>query len=577
MPGWLARAAWMSISSAARSTTASATRFFRFSQDDEPIFESGGLGLAAADVLLDQVDLGDRHVELGPLGELEEQRLLGVLVRLVDELQAAVAGDPVVDVDDQVALVQVEEAVDRPALVAPAGRRPADVGAGEQLVIADDERPGVDHVEARRGSGRRSGRSRPDWAISVSAKTSPSRSTSAALWQAIRTRSPAAAPSSSALTLVSSPENRSTLSIRRWQVVSSESAGEGRERDRRELDQPREASLSTREQPARVVDPAEVVPALLAEVVRLDQGDPGPLGEDSRRRGRSWSGRRRRAAGRRSASTESHRSSERWVSGSNGRIDSTSSPKNSMRTGSAASGGKTSRMPPRRLNSPATSTTSTRVIPRSTSQAVSSSTGDDVADRGSSATIRASASGVGTGCKQRLERRDDEPGRRRPRQALDHPEPAAEDLVAGARPRAGRRVPGGEDLGDDPGEGRHVVAEVVDVADVGQDDHQRLRRMQPERRRGERAGRAPGAVDRRAAAVLERGEDLRETRRALDQPGQVLELGDGGRRCLGRGCPGHSEIGRVRDTPNETRRGAHARRDRGLWTVLRRILIFILF
>ncbi len=66
--------------------------------------------------------------------------------------------------------------------------------------------------------------SRPDWASSVSAKTSPRRSTSAALWQAIRTWSPAEALSSSALTLARSPENRSTLSIRRWQVVSSESA-----------------------------------------------------------------------------------------------------------------------------------------------------------------------------------------------------------------------------------------------------------------------------------------------------------------------------------------------------------------
>ena len=107
------------------------------------------LGLAAADVLLHQVDLGDRDVELGPLGELEEQGLLGVLGRLVDEVQAAIPGDPVVDVDDQVALVQVEEAVDRPALVAPAGDRPADLGAGEELVIADDQRPGVDQVEAR--------------------------------------------------------------------------------------------------------------------------------------------------------------------------------------------------------------------------------------------------------------------------------------------------------------------------------------------------------------------------------------------------------------------------------------------
>ena len=92
IPGWLARWAWMSISSCARSTTASATRFFRFSQVDEPIFESVGLGLAAADVLLHQVDLGDRDVELGPLGELEEQRLLGVLGRLVDEAAARDSG-----------------------------------------------------------------------------------------------------------------------------------------------------------------------------------------------------------------------------------------------------------------------------------------------------------------------------------------------------------------------------------------------------------------------------------------------------------------------------------------------------
>ena len=40
------------------------------------------LGLAAADVLLHQVDLGDRDVELGPLGKLEQQGLLGVLGRL---------------------------------------------------------------------------------------------------------------------------------------------------------------------------------------------------------------------------------------------------------------------------------------------------------------------------------------------------------------------------------------------------------------------------------------------------------------------------------------------------------------
>ena len=434
MPGWLARAAWMSISSAARSTTASATRFFRFSQADEPIFESGGFALPPPTYFCTRSILAIGTYSFVPSANSRSERLLGVLGRLVDQLQAAIAGDPVVDVDDQVALVQVEEAVDRPALVPPAGRRPADVGAGEQLVVADDERPRRRSCGSRRGPGRRSGPAGPSRAIAVSAKTSPSRSTSAALWQAIRTRSPAEAPSSSALTLVSSPENRSTLSTRRWQVVSSESAAS--------VESVIDGNLSSRakraldgEQAARVVDPAEVVPALLAQVVRLDQGDPGPLGEvvgdvaEARRvvavERRGW----------RSASTESQRPSERWVSGSNGRIDSTSSPKNSMRTGSAASGGKTSRMPPRRLNSPATSTTSTRVIPRSTSQAVSSSTGDHVADPDRPRGPRQDL-GRRHRLQQRLERRDDEPGRRVARQPLDDPEPAAEDLVAGARPRA---------------------------------------------------------------------------------------------------------------------------------------------
>ena len=44
-PARLARWAWISISSCARSTTASATRFFRFSQVDVPIFESVGSAL----------------------------------------------------------------------------------------------------------------------------------------------------------------------------------------------------------------------------------------------------------------------------------------------------------------------------------------------------------------------------------------------------------------------------------------------------------------------------------------------------------------------------------------------------
>ncbi len=147
-----------------------------------------------------------------------------MLGRLVDEMQAAVAGDSVIDVDDQVSLVQVEEAVDGPALVSPAIDGPANLGAGEELVVADHQRAGVDQVEA--GADAAFGQMQPAALRRARCRRTlqPSRSTSAALWQAIRTSSPAAALSSSALTLVSSPENRSMLSIRMWQVVSSESA-----------------------------------------------------------------------------------------------------------------------------------------------------------------------------------------------------------------------------------------------------------------------------------------------------------------------------------------------------------------
>ena len=55
-------------------------------------------------------------------------------------------------------------------------------------------------------------------------------------------------------------------------------------------------------------------------------------------------------------------STERWVSTSNRRIDSTWSPKNSMRTGLGDSGEKTSRMPPRTEYSPTISTGSRRCI-----------------------------------------------------------------------------------------------------------------------------------------------------------------------------------------------------------------------
>ena len=59
-------------------------------------------------------------------------------------------------------------------------------------------------------------------------------------------------------------------------------------------------------------------------------------------------------------STDLTNPSERWSATANSRISSMSSPKKSMRTGCGASGGNTSRIPPRTATSPRRDTRSTR-------------------------------------------------------------------------------------------------------------------------------------------------------------------------------------------------------------------------
>ena len=58
--------------------------------------------------------------------------------------------------------------------------------------------------------------------------------------------------------------------------------------------------------------------------------------------------------------TEPSRCCERWLAASKSRIDSTSSPVSSMRTGCVRCGGKTSTMPPRTATSPRSSTSAMR-------------------------------------------------------------------------------------------------------------------------------------------------------------------------------------------------------------------------
>ncbi len=74
--------------------------------------------LRAADILLHQADLRGRHVELRLALKLQFEMLLD-LPLLFHQLHAAVAGDAVAEMHDEVAFMQVEETIDRPAQPPP--------------------------------------------------------------------------------------------------------------------------------------------------------------------------------------------------------------------------------------------------------------------------------------------------------------------------------------------------------------------------------------------------------------------------------------------------------------------------
>ena len=92
--------------------------------------------LRAADVFLHQVDLDRRHEDLRAAVELDLQ-VLFVLALLLDQPQAAIPADAVGQVDDQIALAEIEERVDR--LAQPPPRQAAQLAAVEQLAGGEDQ------------------------------------------------------------------------------------------------------------------------------------------------------------------------------------------------------------------------------------------------------------------------------------------------------------------------------------------------------------------------------------------------------------------------------------------------------
>src|SRR5439155_21667281 len=91
--------------------------------------------LGAADILLHQLDLRRRHIDARALAEFEDEMLFGLSV-MIEHLHAAIAGDAMADVHDEIALLQLEETVDGAGFELAAWLHRAGLIAMEQLVIA---------------------------------------------------------------------------------------------------------------------------------------------------------------------------------------------------------------------------------------------------------------------------------------------------------------------------------------------------------------------------------------------------------------------------------------------------------
>src|SRR5262249_7350293 len=88
------------------------------------------------------------HENADGILELEGE-VLFLLAVLVEHLHAAIAGDAVANVNDEIAFGQLEEAVNRPRFQAPARQHLTRLLAMEQLLSAQHDEPRVDESERR--------------------------------------------------------------------------------------------------------------------------------------------------------------------------------------------------------------------------------------------------------------------------------------------------------------------------------------------------------------------------------------------------------------------------------------------
>ena len=270
MPGRLARAACSSSMSLARSTTATSAASFCRTQALPPILASAGRALAAADILLHQLDLRRRHVDLRPAVELEFEMLFGVAL-FFQQPQAAITADAVGDVDHQVAFAQLQKAVDHAAQSPP--RRPVDLGPMEQLVAADQHQAFVRPAE-NRSRNRPTRKCSFDSAASrVWPKISCSRWHSASVWQTMYTSCPS-------VVRVELLPHFGNIAAEAFDRLGLQPAGRFQRRDRQAGRRDRgklvhlAQGFADRMKGLGPLEPVQIVPPLFFQLARLDEQEP---------------------------------------------------------------------------------------------------------------------------------------------------------------------------------------------------------------------------------------------------------------------------------------------------------------
>ena len=117
------------------SVTADSTRCFCFSQRRPPSLASIGRLLAPPTYFCTRPIFEAGHVELGLAVKLQLEMFLDLPV-LLHQLHAAITGDAVAEMYDEVAFVEIQKTVDRPAQPPANGRGTLHVGTAEKLAAA---------------------------------------------------------------------------------------------------------------------------------------------------------------------------------------------------------------------------------------------------------------------------------------------------------------------------------------------------------------------------------------------------------------------------------------------------------